>query len=86
MNVIRVGYEERTNYIVVDIYRNIELVGRRMAVFISLLVKYGANIDDIHVIGFSIGGAIVAFVGEFLVTRYNLLVGQITGKLQMRET
>jgi len=55
---------------------NTRTVGARSGRFLKFLInEFGLNIDDIHVIGFSLGGQLVAFIGQEL----NGTLPRITG-------
>ena len=55
---------------------NTRTVGARSGQFLKFLInEFGLNIDDIHVIGFSLGGQLVAFIGQEL----NGTLPRITG-------
>lgn len=51
----------------VEAAKNTELVGKCTAQLIDVLVNnYGFNLKKFHVIGFSLGGQVAGFVGDYL--------------------
>ncbi|CAG0921498.1 unnamed protein product [Notodromas monacha] len=81
MNIFAVDWEKGAhfrNY--VQSAANSELVGRVLAHFISQLVDNGVKLDDIHIIGFSLGAQVSGHAANWLKhERNDSLVGRITG-------
>lgn len=50
----------------IEAAKNCRFVGRYAAMFIDFLVKKGLQLQSLHVIGFSLGGHISGFVGQYV--------------------
>lgn len=50
----------------VEAAKNCRFIGRFAAYFIDYLVSRGFDLATLHVIGFSLGGQISGFVGQYL--------------------
>lgn len=57
---------------------NTELVGRQLALVLLEAVKFGTKLNDVHIIGFSLGAHVAGCASEVLKSK-KLLLGRITG-------
>ncbi|XP_016910010.1 pancreatic triacylglycerol lipase-like isoform X2 [Apis cerana] len=80
---------EDTNVLVLDWTRgagttysvavaNTELVGRQLGLILLDIINLGTLVEDVHIIGFSLGAHVAGCASEIL-KKKNLLLGRITG-------
>lgn len=81
-NVIQVDWSKYADDFYPVVAGNSKGVGRCIALFIVALNEtIGVKLDDIHLIGPSIGAHISGFAGKFVKNFTDMSVGRITGKL-----
>lgn len=59
--------------------RNVPRVARYLARFIRFLIENGVDMENIHLIGFSLGAEVAGFAGKTL-KEWNLELPRITGE------
>ena len=63
---------------------NTRLVGSMITEFIKFVILHNGNSIDLadrfYFIGFSLGGQVAGYVGNYLQTKYGMTLGRITGK------
>ena len=75
LNVITVDWRKGADYPYAQAASNCQIAGAEIAKLIKILVsKNGANIDDFHLIGHSLGSHVAGYAGERLEN-----LGRITG-------
>lgn len=57
---------------------NTELVGRQLGLILLDIINLGTLVEDVHIIGFSLGAHVAGCASEIL-KKKNLLLGRITG-------
>lgn len=62
----------------INAVQNIPRVGRYLARFLIFLIENGADLNRIHVIGFSLGADVASFAGRTLI-EWNIKLPRITG-------
>ncbi|XP_059057376.1 phospholipase A1 [Achroia grisella] len=78
-NVLLVDAEEMLNkWYIFSVY-NSRLVGKRLANLLANLEHFGANADDFHILGISLGAHIAGWTGKYFRLYKSRSIGRITG-------
>ncbi|KAM3958929.1 phospholipase A1 [Aphomia sociella] len=78
-NVLLVDAEEMLNkWYILSVY-NARLVGKRLANLLANLEHFGANADDFHLLGISLGAHIAGWTGKYFRLYKARSIGRITG-------
>lgn len=66
LNIIVVdwGVAANVNYILASY--NVAMVGRLLTEFLNFLISMGVSMDDVHLIGHSLGAHVVGIAGAFV--------------------
>ena len=64
---------------------NTELIGRQVGLLLLDMLTVGADADDIHVVGFSLGAHVAGCAGQVVKSRGRML-GRISGELASPST
>lgn len=78
-NVLLLDAEEALKEGYIKCVHNSRLIGKRLANFLANLENYGANADDIHLIGISLGAHIAGWTGKYFQQFKKRRLGRITG-------
>lgn len=78
-NVLLVDAEEMMNKGYVLSVHNARLVGKRLANLLANLETFGANADDFHLLGISLGAHIAGWAGKYYRQYKRRSLGRITG-------
>ncbi|XP_061714449.1 phospholipase A1 2-like [Cydia pomonella] len=78
-NVIMVDAEELINKGYIFSVHNSRLVGKRLANLLANLEKFGANSEDFHLLGISLGAHIAGWAGKYFRRYKGRNLGRITG-------
>ncbi|RVE44850.1 hypothetical protein evm_010505 [Chilo suppressalis] len=78
-NVLLVDAEDMINKWYVLSVHNARLVGKRLGNLLANLENYGANAEDFHIIGISLGAHIAGWAGKYFRQYKARSIGRITG-------
>lgn len=78
-NVLLVDAEEMLSQWYIASAHNARLVGKRLANLLANLEKYGANADDFHLLGISLGAHVAGWTGKYFRQYKARNLGRITG-------
>ncbi|CAG5028026.1 unnamed protein product [Parnassius apollo] len=78
-NVLLVDAEEMMNKGYVLSVHNARLIGKRLANLLANLENFGANAEDFHLIGISLGAHIAGWTGKYFRQYKRNSIGRITG-------
>lgn len=78
-NVFLVDAEEMLKEWYIRSVHNSKWIGKRLANLLANLETFGANADDLHVLGLSLGAHIAGWTGKYFFQFKNRHLGRITG-------
>lgn len=78
-NVLLIDAEEMLNKWYILSVHNARLVGKRVANLLANLEKFGANAEDFHLLGISLGAHIAGWAGKYFSRYKGRRLGRITG-------
>lgn len=78
-NVLMVDAEEMINKWYILSVHNSRLAGKRLANLLANLEKFGANAEDFHLLGISLGAHIAGWAGKYFRRYKGRNLGRITG-------
>ncbi|XP_012547063.1 pancreatic lipase-related protein 2 [Bombyx mori] len=78
-NVFLVDAEDMMNKRYITCVHNARLIGKRLANLLANLENFGANADDFHLLGISLGAHIAGWAGKYFRLYKRRSIGRITG-------
>lgn len=75
---IKINNDKQTHFRYINAVQNIPRVGRYLARFLIFLIENGADLNRIHMIGFSLGADVASFAGRTLI-EWKYKLPRITG-------
>lgn len=79
-NVIVVNWDQLANRNYLTAKNGVPAVGKHVGQFINWLVSMGASYDDIHLVGFSLGGHLMGNAGRETGSRVKRITGEHSNK------
>lgn len=78
LNIIVVDWNHAANVNYISASYNVAEVGHHLTMFLNFLIREGISVNDVHMIGHSLGAHVVGIAGAFV---ENGPIHTITGKL-----
>lgn len=78
-NVLLLDAEALLNEGYIKCVHNARLIGKRLANLLANLEEFGANAEDLHLIGISLGAHIAGWAGKYFWQFKKLRLGRVTG-------